>query len=134
MQKIKIAIIRGVTNKFISRQKTNDNGTAVFTLQVNGNYTLKVSAAGFISDDFDLNHNCDYFRCRDCNPTLNPQIKKSFCENKTFEMVVTNAVNNERISFADLTVWMDVNVSLVLNQQSLLIIGILLNHCRLKKS
>ena len=104
-----IATISGVSNTFIDRQQTDENGTAIFTLQMNGNYTVKISAAGYVSDDADLEHECNHFHCQECNPVLHPQIKKSFCENKTFEMIVINAVDNTPVGGANLLVWMDVN-------------------------
>ena len=104
-----VQTLSGISNTFIDKKQTNENGTATFTLDMNGNYTVAISAAGYISADASLEHECDHFHCQDCNPLLHPQIKKSFCENKTFEMIVRNAVDNTHIDGATVVVWMDIN-------------------------
>ena len=75
-----IQTISGVSDTFIDRKQTDENGTATFTLEVNGNYTVKISAAGYVSDDASLEHDCNHFHCQECTPELHPQIKKSFCK------------------------------------------------------
>ena len=105
----RIQTLSGLANTHIGTKQTDENGTATFTLDMNGNYTVEISAAGYISDDASLEHECDHFHCEACVPVLHPQIKKSFCENKTFEMVVKNAVDNSPIDSAKVVVWMDIN-------------------------
>lgn len=80
-------------------------------MQITSNvkYLVKLSADGYISSDDELVMDCNQFQCGACNPALKPQLKEQFCENKNFTLVVSDALKNERIAGASISIWIDVN-------------------------
>ena len=95
---------------------------ANFKVEVNGEYSIKVSRDGFLSTEDQIAVNCSRFHCSACNPELKPQMKAEFCENKTITLAVLDAVTNLGVAGATVRTWIRVNserdgvVSYVTNQ------------------
>lgn len=97
-------------------------------MQITSNvkYLVKLSADGYIASDDELVLDCNQFQCGGnsqhidicnflktsipaCNPALKPQLKEQFCEDKNLTLVISNALKNERVAGAIITMWIDVN-------------------------
>ena len=80
-------------------------------MQITSNvkYLVKLSADGYIASDDELVLDCNHFQCGACNPVLKPQLKEQFCENKNLTLVISDALKNERVGGASITMWIDIN-------------------------
>ena len=73
---------------------TNDDGYVNFTVPVNGEYSLHVSADGYVLKETSVDVNCDPTHCEACILSAPIKLNEEFCEDKFLEMVIRNSLNN----------------------------------------
>ena len=97
-------------------------------MELNGEYSVKISRDGFLSTEDKITVNCSRFHCSACNPELKPQLKAEFCKDKTITLAVLDALTNFGVAGATVRTWIRVNserdglVSYVTNQSGIAVI------------
>ena len=101
---------------------------AYFKVELNGEYSVKISRDGFLSTEDQIAVNCSRFHCSACNPELKPQLKAEFCKDKSITLAVLDAVTNLGVAGATVRTWIRVNserdgvVSYLTNQSGIAVI------------
>ena len=106
---VQLSAISGVAFTIQDTKHTDYQGVAVFTLQQNGNYSLRITADGYMASDEMLFLNCSQFHCSACTPALKPQLKETFCSGKQLTVVVVDAVSSQGVVGGLVAMWVEVN-------------------------
>jgi len=97
--KVKLVLTNSLSGPSIldvgSPKYTNATGTAVFDVDMNGNYSIRIEADGYDTKNLPINVDCNPEHCKGCVPMAKTTLKKKFCEDKTFEFIVKNSITNK---------------------------------------
>merc|ERR1719348_1605364 len=86
---------------------TDSDGEAQFLISMNGDYSVSVSADGYISNEVDININCNTAHCESCAPTAPIALNKDFCQDKTLKLIVRDAQTNNPLAGASVSTTID---------------------------
>jgi hypothetical protein len=82
---------------------TNENGTVVFSVPMNGDYIVGVSAEGFDPVEEGVTQDCDHDNCAACAPSLVLHPPPTFCPNKKLHLTLLDCLNSSRLAGASIT-------------------------------
>jgi len=67
---------------------------------INGNYTVKVEAERYLSNEQVLSINCDFNECASCSISVNAELEEKFCDNRTMTLQVRQSGTNTPLAGA----------------------------------
>jgi len=74
---------------------TDSEGSASFLISMNGEYSVSVSADGYVSSEVDVAVECNSAHCEACAPTAPVALNQDFCRDKSLKLIVRDAQTNE---------------------------------------
>jgi len=86
---------------------TDTTGTTQFSIAMNGDYSLSVTAQGYVQQELPVEVNCNPDHCLLCTPSASVSLKQEFCVDKSMEMIVKNSLTNEPVEGAEVIVSFD---------------------------
>merc|ERR1719466_174643 len=88
-------------------QYTDNTGTAQFPLAMNGDYSLSITAQGYVSQELPMEVNCNPDHCQLCTPSASVSLNQEFCLDKSMKMIVKNSLTNQPVVGAHVKVSFD---------------------------
>ena len=88
-------------------QYTDTTGTAQFPLAMNGDYSLSITAQGYVSQELPMEVNCNPDHCQLCTPSASVTLNQEFCPDKSIKMIVKDSLTNEAVVGAQVKVSLD---------------------------
>ena len=86
---------------------TDTSGTALFTLSMNGEYSVSITADGYVAQSMPIEVNCNPDHCQMCTPSASVTLNQEFCQDKVMKMIVKDSLKNEPVVGAQVKVSID---------------------------
>merc|ERR1712142_199704 len=86
---------------------TDTHGTAQFTLSMNGEYSVSITADGYVAQSMPIEVNCNPDHCQMCTPSASITLNQEFCQDKVMKMIVKDSLKNEPVVGAQVKVSID---------------------------
>merc|ERR1719481_2380763 len=70
---------------------------------MNGDYSVSITAEGYIGTELPVNIDCNPAHCESCSPSAPVALNQKFCRNKQLKLIVKDASTNLPVEGADVS-------------------------------